>query len=91
MNVHSSSPSLGWSWGLALPRTVRKGSKNLKVKQANSSQGLSGLTSVTLKEGVGIGSCQMNENLLVPVLISHEDWCDKAESFLPACLPAVGQ
>lgn len=34
--------------------------------------------------GLGIGSCQMNENVLVPTLISHKAWCDKAESCLPA-------
>lgn len=31
----------------------------------------------------------MNENVLVPTLISHKAWCDKDESCLPACSGAV--
>lgn len=89
MNVHSSSPR-DWGGDQHVQELSGKAQKPLKVKQANSSQRVSELTSHYPQRWL-IESCQMNENTLVPILISHEDWCDKAESFLHACLLAVEQ
>lgn len=84
MNVHGSSPS---DWGTALLGAVWEGSEN-QLGKLRPEILWTDRPPVTLKVGWGMESCPANKNILVPVLISLEDWCDKAESFLHACLPA---